>query len=283
MPRNIARQNDDYTNMITLEHVPPNRRYNHDKGRYDVHSLAEYIEHAKLRDPDFGVRRPRWPHTRKNMTNQEIDAVMLKARETGRLSLSNKIRLGHELMNAVKRDNKTAVKNILNRHPNAAKHADNRGRLPLHHVKSGPVAERLLEAFENAAKHADEFGRMPLHFAGQHGNPNAVRAMLNANRTAAKHADQYGMLPLHYAAQFDKPDVVRAILNANRTAAKRVDKYGRLPLHVAVQFGNLNAARAILNANPNAANHADEFGRLPLGLARARGNPNIVRALQRRA
>ena len=199
MPRNTARQNDDYTNMISQEHVPPNRRYTHDKGRYDVHSLAEYIEHAKLRDPDFGVRRPRWPHTRKNMTNQEIDAVMLKARETGHLSLLNANIHRRELMNAVNRDNKTAVKNILDRHPNAAKHADEDGRLPLHYVKSGPVAERLLEAFKNAAKHTDKLGWQPLHHAAISGNLNVVRAILNANPNAAKHADEDGRLPLHYA------------------------------------------------------------------------------------
>jgi hypothetical protein len=283
MSRNTARQNDDYTNMISQEPVPPNRRYTHEKGRYDVHSLAEYIEHAKLRDPDFGVRRPRWPHTRKNMTNQEIAAVMLKARETGYVKTATKIRLGHKLIYAVGRDNKTAVKNILDRHPNAAKQSDKWGRLPLHHARTGSVAEMLLEAFKNAARHADKRGWLPLHVAAQFGNPNVVRAMLNANPNAVKRADVLGQLPLHTAVQFGNPNAVRMILNANPNAANHADRNGKLPLHLARARGNPNIVRMILNANPNAAKRKDYFGKLPLDLARARGNPNIVRAVQRRA
>ena len=271
---------NDFINMISLETVPLNRRLTHEQGQYDVHSLAKLIEHAQRRDPDFGVRRPRWPHTRKNMTNQEIAAVMLQAEKTGYSSPLSANILGKKLMNAVNRDNKTAVKNILIANRNAAKYADNTyGWLPLHRARSGPVAEMLLEAFKNAAKHADNYGKLPLHNAAQFGRPNVVSAIVNANPNALKHADYGGQLPLHHAAYSRNPNVVRAIANAYPNAAQRADQFGQLPLHIAARFRNPNVVRAIVNAYPSAAQRASDSGWLPLHTAVYSGNPNVVSVL----
>jgi ankyrin repeat protein len=256
----------------------------HEQGQYDVHSLAKLIEHAQRRDPDFGVRRPRWPHTRKNMTNQEIAAVMLQAEKTGYSSPLSANILGKKLMNAVNRDNKTAVKNILIANRNAAKYADNTyGWLPLHHAASSGgrnVVRALVKANPNALKHADYGGQLPLHHAAYSRNPNVVRAIANAYPNAAQRADQFGQLPLHIAARFRNPNVVRAIVNAYPSAAQRASDSGWLPLHTAVYSGNPNVVSVLVNAYPNAAQRADKNGRLPLHYAR---DPNVVRALQAEA
>ena len=77
---------------VTMNAIPPHRRVlvdnpgargNGATTAYDVHSLADIVHRAGQRDPNFGVRPARLPHTMREVTPQEADRWTAHAKKTG--------------------------------------------------------------------------------------------------------------------------------------------------------------------------------------------------------
>ena len=77
---------------VTMNAIPPHRRVlvdnpgargNGATTAYDVHSLADIVHRAGQRDPNFGLRPARLPHTMREVTPQEADRWTAHAKKTG--------------------------------------------------------------------------------------------------------------------------------------------------------------------------------------------------------
>lgn len=163
--------------------------------------------------------------------------------------------------------------------PEAAAEKDLLGRLPLATAASkrapSNVIARLIEAYPEATKHPDRFGDLPLVVALRQSqapvSPKLAMQVLAAYPAAAREKDRQGVLPLVPALMHGAdPDLVARLLNAFPGAVRETtSKDGKeLPLSMAIR---VNAApevvERILNEYPDAARERGQFGYLPLQVA----------------
>ena len=71
------------TDPVTMDPIEPHRRVVANRQAYNVHSLAEIVHRASHRDPTFGRRAARLPHSRREITPEEAARWIFHARHTG--------------------------------------------------------------------------------------------------------------------------------------------------------------------------------------------------------
>lgn len=128
---------------------------------------------------------------------------------------------------------------------------------------------QLLQRHENAAHHADNFGCLPLHLVAQHGKgwDAQVQALYDANPAAvrARTGIRYGnRLPLHMAAANHNADfsMISKLVELNPRGASQSDRTGMYPLHIACETGlSWECIRVIHEAYPEAVQQAEQNSR----------------------
>jgi len=114
-------------------------------------------------------------------------------------------------------------------------------RLPLHVAcqtmgsTSFEVIQILLDWNPEAAKHKDKFGRLPIHYACSHGaSSDVVALLLQAFPASASVCDKNGWLPIHVACRYgDDKEVVCQLLKAWPDSLDVPTRGGNTPLSCA--------------------------------------------------
>jgi len=214
-----------------------------------------------------------------------------------------------DFLDAIDRDDQTAVDELLAGHPDLAASRDDDGVTAVMHAMyrgRRAVAERLagslpaLDIFEAAALgRADRVrellaedpglalarspdGFTPLHYPAFFGGPGSAdvsRDLLAAGAdVSARSENDFWVLPLHSAAAGAHADIVEVLLAAGAEPNAR-QQHGWTPLHAAARNGDVRSLEALLAAGANPALRNDD-GRLPLDLAVESGHAELAARLR---
>jgi len=282
-------------------HFPPQGDNSSDKGRKwrVLHATSAIKCHPTL----FRLARALHPEEALEIDVNDLlggsrDANSLPDPQTGKMA--NRTALHFAAMSPLSgRDSRNVVKVLIKLNPNAARHVDGSGSLPLHSICqndrklhwSDDGARDISNAYPGAASVRDSNGRTPLHCAASSAkhcthsastlpraptptDPSVIENLVFVNRTAASMADCTGRLPLHYVAEHGEEFNIEAqsILNAHPAAVRTragTTTSNRLPLHMAAFSPDARPSLImnLVDANPRAASIVDGSGRLPLHLA----------------
>ena len=111
----------------------------------------------------------------------------------------------HILCNNSKVDEGTAtqkLKLLIEKYPEAVRHTDNDGDLPIHLAskrRSPEFCRVLIEAYPGSERISNAEGQLPLHFACVANNVATVAFLLRTYQDAINHADVEGVYPIMYA------------------------------------------------------------------------------------
>jgi len=163
------------------------------------------------------------------------------------------------------------VKLLLEKHPEAVRHADNAGNLPIHIAlvcKSDPHFCRvLIEAYPGSERITGDMGALPLHCACALNTVATVEYMYKLYPDAIDHASAYGLHPIHFAilgmsrrdSPMDSVDIVNALLGCDPHV--KLQKVNRMSLlDVACNFAyndskietGVEIVKALYDAHPEA-------------------------------
>jgi len=123
---------------------------------------------------------------------------------------------------------------------------------------------------------SDDLGSSPLHLAVLRKNTETCRALLTANADPNK--GSINKAPLHLAGETGQDDVVRMLLDA-RARIETKDRHGCTPLHLASTEGHTNIVDMLLSKGANKDPREHEDNRTPLLMAAAKGHAGVVKAL----
>jgi ankyrin repeat protein len=176
------------------------------------------------------------------------------------------------------------MEDLLDSDPEITKVLDDEDQLPLHHAcHSGDevAVAAMLKHFPEGASQSTKNGKLPLHlvFEGvvaENGNDAILQALLQAYPEAAATSTQRGDYPLHLAASSSNHlrysnDTLEALIDAYPAALKTTNNNKALPLHLSLRMlfdrsGNAKSShlvRTLLSHYPEAA-RVQRFESYPL-------------------
>ena len=130
---------------------------------------------------------------------------------------------------------------LLEEYPEAALHADDHGRLPIHLAScrggSPEFCQALIDAASDSVRKEDKYGWMPLHTLSDNPEVDGVNAMqtlkflIEKYPGAVLHADNNGSLPIHLASVTKSPEFCQVLIDAAPDSIRSKDKNGWSPLH----------------------------------------------------
>eukprot|EP00984_Skeletonema_dohrnii_P000719 scaffold212_cov108-Skeletonema_dohrnii-CCMP3373.AAC.16 len=179
----------------------------------------------------------------------------------------------HILCGGDKMDKTEAVeilKLFIEKYPEAVRHADNKGELPIHIAAQGRSPEFcrvLIEAYPGSERIASDDDEFPLHNACRFNTFAIVKYLYNLYPDAVNHASTSGFYPIHYAitclSESDNPaaamEIVHFLLDCDPNV--KFQKFDGKPLlHYAYMWIDdylniddaLEVIKAIYDANPEA-------------------------------
>ncbi len=135
--------------------------------------------------------------------------------------------------------------------------------------------------------HRDEHGNTPLHSAASHGQPIALKYLVNEFHSNPACTNENGETPLHLAAQNGHLDVAKCLVDEESCPTSPTDEQGRTPLYLAAGTGQLEVVRYLIEekkCDPHTGTtkrwKTSEFnlapGRTPLHTASRKGHLNVV-------
>ncbi len=160
--------------------------------------------------------------------------------------------------------------------PNAARYADNFGRLPLHRVCENKnvtlgMVHLLIDAFPDSLNHQNNNGMMPLLKLCYNKNldeeiaVDILKVLLERCPESVRHATIYGMLPFHVAALWQSPVFCHILIEAYpRSERMASDSLGMLPFHWACQCSNVPTAKYLYQLYPESIYVTDRNGAHPI-------------------
>eukprot|EP00586_Coscinodiscus_wailesii_P006821 CAMPEP_0172487600 /NCGR_PEP_ID=MMETSP1066-20121228/16727_1 /TAXON_ID=671091 /ORGANISM="Coscinodiscus wailesii, Strain CCMP2513" /LENGTH=872 /DNA_ID=CAMNT_0013254305 /DNA_START=162 /DNA_END=2780 /DNA_ORIENTATION=- len=170
-----------------------------------------------------------------------------------------------------------AVQIILNAHPDAAKiETPMEGNLPLHLASnqkwqgSEKIVDTLLVSYPDAAKHKNKEGLIPLHLAAKSNTWHGIYLhLLSSYPDSAAVVDPEGNLPIHWACKHSEfEEAVTALINDFAQGVKMKDSKGDLPLHICVRHrASLSTIKNLLHHHPTAISETDYQSDLPIHIA----------------
>ena len=99
----------------------------------------------------------------------------------------------------------TILKLLIERHPEAVRHANNNGILPIHiaAITSKPpeFCRELIEAFPGSERISGVIGGLPLHYASSHNTVATVEYFYKLHPDAINHSTATGLYPIHCAVK----------------------------------------------------------------------------------
>jgi serine/threonine protein kinase/ankyrin repeat protein len=188
---------------------------------------------------------------------------------------------------------------IFKAYPGAAMEKDNRGRIPLHVIKTNhSIGATLLRAYPDSVKEKCADGYTPFHYI--HNNYDLSLSLLRLDmlqtypgdmseknqimnydymENSPRDLDKRLALPLNYAIHSNLVELAHEILELRPETAKQINSKGDLPLHYAICNNVPEIALAILEVYPRAAQVRSVRGELPLFLALIRKLPVLAISL----
>ena len=180
-------------------------------------------------------------------------------------------------------DNERVTENILRYlikyFPNAARHADKSGRLPLHticrnnsHVTLGMV-QLLIDAFPDSVRHEDNTGCMPLLSLclntnlDEKGGLEILKLLLEKCPESVRHATNRGSLPIHAAAGYQSLEFCHVLIEEYPGSDRITSDSGVLPFHFACANNTVAPAKYLYQLYPESINVAGKGGATPIRLA----------------
>ncbi len=183
---------------------------------------------------------------------------------------------------------------LIDEYPEAASHADNFGRFPIHLAclwRSGEFCQVLIDAAPDSVRSVDNSGYTPLHYLCYNDQVDDTAAMqvlsllIEMYPEAVRHANNQGSLPLHYLCQ-NNPVVTAAVQVLNLLidkypeAASHADNNGDLPIQLAAWHSTSpEFLRVLVEAYPGSVSMPNSKGELPLFKACSRGSLATVEYL----
>jgi ankyrin repeat protein len=206
-------------------------------------------------------------------------------------TISNRTALHFAAMSPLSgKDGRNVIKTLLFLNPQAARHADGYGSLPLHLMAENEHKVHWVQdgfrdvynANEGASSYRDGLGRTPLHCATScSGRYSTASHSQPAPPEEATTPPPPNVLPPNNAAR-NIGSVILNLVIVNPSAATISDNTGRLPLHYIAEHGEAwtNDAQSILSAHPAASRAragAVAYHQLPLHMAAS--NPDACPSL----
>jgi ankyrin repeat protein len=160
------------------------------------------------------------------------------------------------------KEGRNVIKLVLKLNPNAARHVDGHGNLPLHlicqnshkmqWISDGP--KDILEAYPEASVIGDSNGKTPLHCIASSFWCVRSRPSRHATLPPSARTVRPGGIPPNFPP-LPNESVIQNLVEANAIAASIADDSGRLPLHyIAIHAEEWTAdITSILTAHPAAA------------------------------
>ena len=150
-------------------------------------------------------------------------------------------------------------------------HVDDDGYMPLHRLctitrmdesNEIQVLKYLIEKCPQAVRHTNNKGCLPLHLV-QNGSPEFCSILIEAYPGSERIADAKGALPLHYACHNNSIATIEYLHKLYPDAINHVDADGCYPFHDAIigmGFRNdpaiaVEAVKFLFKLNPDAVNH----------------------------
>eukprot|EP00984_Skeletonema_dohrnii_P029622 scaffold20381_cov75-Skeletonema_dohrnii-CCMP3373.AAC.1 len=164
------------------------------------------------------------------------------------------------------------MKLLLEKHPDAVRHADNYGSLPIHFASRNSnmtpnIVQLLIDAAPESVHSEGQDGYTPLHLLCMHVELDETAALgilkllLEKQPETIRHADNDGDLPIHIALGASKsPEFCRMLIESYPGSERMTDGNGVLPLHYACAYNTLATVEYFYKLHPDAINHTTRGG-----------------------
>ena len=209
---------------------------------------------------------------------QENRAEAVRAALERDRSLLEAFQGGHQPLHAAAEAGHAAVADVLIEHGADVRRKNGWGWTPIVLAAYHNRLEAVRGLLAAGAK-ADAEGGNPIHYAGQQGNREVCRLLVEhgaADRlVSGEDPDARAVFRAAYA--YDAP-ALRELLARRPELANARDKDGRVPLHEAATFGAVEVLRALIDAGAD-VNAEDEEEETPLIRAAAHGQEKAARTL----
>ena len=121
------------------------------------------------------------------------------------------------------------------------------------------ILKLFIEKYPEAAQHADNKGRLPIHLASVGRSPEFCQVLIEAAPDSVRMTDAEDVLPLHVACYYNSLASVEYLYGLNPTAINRIGKQGHHPIHAAISGMKkreipataVEIVQFLLNCDPN--------------------------------
>jgi ankyrin repeat protein len=168
---------------------------------------------------------------------------------------------------------------LLEYFPNAVRHTDVIGRLPLHYICQNKnvtlvMVQLLIDAYPETLRHEDHEAAMPLHLLcrnkdldDEESGLEILKLFIMRCPESVRHAARVGILPIHIAAANQSPEFCRILIEAFPGSEQITYGNGILPFHLACQYNTVATAKYFYRLYPESINMADDNGGSPIHYA----------------
>ena len=126
-------------------------------------------------------------------------------------------------------------------HSSSVRRVDNNGWMPLHHLCRNEeldetaaleILELLIEKHPEAVRHANNYGNFPIHCIRR--SPEFCRVLIEAYPGSERIANRRGNLPLHLACGFNTVATIKYLYKIYPDAINHASTAGGYPIHAAM-------------------------------------------------
>ncbi len=179
------------------------------------------------------------------------------------------------------------IRCLLEYFPSAARHASERGRLPLHNICRNKnvtlgMVHLLIDAYPDSLRHENNNGRAPLHVLCLNNNLDdevgleILKLLIMRCPESVRHATSDEGRPIHFAAAHQSTEFCRILIEAYPGSEQITDGYGALPFHTACACNTVATAKYFYQLYPESISVAANNGAYPIHCAieiEQRSNP----------
>jgi ankyrin repeat protein len=153
---------------------------------------------------------------------------------------------------------------LINAAPDSVSIVDSEGCMPLHYLcendqvddtAATQVLKLLIDKYPEAIRHANNRGSLPIHLASRWRSSESVSVLVNAYPGSVSTPDVNGELPLHHACSSGSLATVEYLYQQypdaiNHATTSEIYR-GHYPIHAAISATALEVVKFLLNCDPN--------------------------------